>query len=279
MRCLLKRFSNLLAQAFVFAAPVASLLIAAVISTPASAQIRIPSYTNLCSYEPACSKVLGKVKKGEAIEAMQVFVTNRNRQMPVKIPNITLMKYYAHLRSTIIQVAAEYQIDAVTLVLTPLAENTMNVHIDDKIGDDLVNLGLAFGVSGEGDVAGYKLSVGPGQIYTSAAKHVEKLAAAIENRPVRKGKEITQALMTPDGALRYAAAIIRDAQEVYAAGGHDISRRPEILATLYNIGKVKERLAGARDREPYPNYFGYWVALNYDTVQRALKLPSLVPGH
>ncbi len=231
-----------------------------VLVTPilASAQIRLPSYNQLCEYESDCGKV-GKVK---------------GRQLIVMRPRPVLMEYYSHFRKTIISIATQYQIDAVTLVMAPLAENTMNVHIDDKLQDALVNMGAA----PEGEIAGKPMSIGPGQIYTYAAKHVEKLAAAIEHRPLRNKREITSQLMTPEGALRYAAAIIRDAQDTYGAAGIDISKRPEILSTLYNIGQIKERLANSRGREPYPNYFGYFVGLNYDYVRDTLHLPSVIPA-
>ena len=47
--------------------------------------------------------------------------------------------------------------------------------------------------------------------------------------------------MTLKGPLRYAAAMMRDAQDVYAKDETDISRRPEILATLYKLGKAERR--------------------------------------
>ena len=222
-----------------------------------SAQIHLPSYSQLCEYESDCSKV-GSVK---------------NHELIIKRPRADLLPYYARIRSVIIKVASEYQVDAVTLVLTPIAENTMNVHRDDQIADTMIRMGLS---ADDGSIAGMQLSFGPGQIYMSAAKHVEPLAAMIEHRPIRSKKEIKNALMTPEGALRYAAAIILDAQTVYAKGGVDISKRPEILATLYNIGHVEERLRNSRGRQPLPNYFGYFVGLNYRFVQEALNLPTVL---
>ncbi len=230
-----------------------------VILTPlvSSAQIHLPSFAQLCEYESDCRKV-GTVK---------------NRLLNFKRPRPDLIPYYARIRSIIIKVATEYQVDAVTLVLTPIAENTMNVRRDDQIADAMIKMGLS---ADDGSIAGMELSFGPGQIYMRAAKHVEPLAATIERRPIRTKKEIKQALITPEGALRYAAAIIRDAQDVYAAGGVDISKRPEILATLYNIGRVEQRLRDSRGRQPLPNYFGYFVGLNYRFVQEALDLPTVL---
>ncbi len=248
-----------------------SVIAALFLSFSAQAQIRIPTFQQLCSYEPSCSKV-GHV--------------DHNQLQPNLPPEQLFHDYYDHLRPLIIQIARLYKIDPVTLVAAPLAENTMNVRSlkgkvegffdgsEDQVDDD--------GVLTNPVMRAYydkPLSVGPGQIYVYAAKHVEQLAARIEGRAVRtKGKDIKHALYTPDGALKYAAAIIRDAQDTYAGAGIDISHRPEILATLYNIGKVQDRVRNtiSERREVLPNYFGYWVAVNYRYIQQRLQLPSII---
>jgi hypothetical protein len=201
--------------------------------------------------------------------------------------------YSAQMRSLIIKIAQQYNVDPVTLVATPLAENTMNVDIKDKVQDELEAQGRLDDdgrIIHDGSITNYAISwiddkpmsIGPGQIYVFAANHVEKLAASIEGRPLRSKKEIKAALKTRGGALRYAAAILRDAQDMYAQAGFDISRRPDVLATLYNIGKVKDRLRNFQQRykdtkgraQPLPNYFGYWVGANYRLIQQRLQLPS-----
>ncbi len=242
-------------------------------STLASAQIRMPSFRALCSYEPACSKV-GSEKNGQVV---------------YRQPNPTLLRNYygdSTMRSLIIRIAEQYNIDPVTLVAAPLAENTLNVKKLSRVIENQFDKADQYDDDGRPmvfNVAIHEpLSVGPGQIYVSVAKRVEKLAASIEGRPMRKGGEIKNELFKPEGALRYAAAILRDAQDTYAAGGIDISRRPEILATLYNIGKVSERLRNLQYRikdtkgkaETLPNYFGYWVGLNYEHIRTELNLPS-----
>lgn len=255
----MKRIGLILIQMALVLAPLA-----------AKAQIRLPSFQDLCAYESDCSKA-GRVVKGQFV---------------VKQPRPQLMAFYKPLRALIVQIANQYHIDPVTLVLTPIAENTMNVNIVDKIEDELEEQGkldddgriIASDLETTAMAALYNkpLSIGPGQIYVYAAKNVEPLAASIEQRPMRVKKDIKRQLMTREGALRYAAAIIRNAQDIYAAGGYDISRRPEILATLYNIGRVKERLSNARGRQPLPNYFGFFVGQNYWSVRQALNLPSIL---
>ncbi|RYH28817.1 hypothetical protein EON65_10815, partial [archaeon] len=133
----------------------------------AQSQIKLPSFNDLCSYDSEyCSKV-GKVRDGKLV---------------VKLPDATNMRYYQLLRPLIVQIAEEYKIDPVTLVLTPLTENTLNVHTDDKIADFLDEQGQ---LDDDGAVTNPALklihdkpmSIGPGQIYVSAAKRVEPLAA------------------------------------------------------------------------------------------------------
>jgi Protein of unknown function (DUF1402) len=233
-------------------------------------------FQRLCSYDTLCSKV-GSVRSGRLF---------------YKLPSPAIMPYYQRLRSKIIQIAAEYKIDPVALALAPIAENTMNVKKDkqykEALGDEPVQ-GDAYQemlddkglLDDDGAPIGLNLfysrplSLGPGQIYVSVANSVEPLAALIENRPTRTKKEIKKQIRTPEGALRYAAAIIREAQEVYARGGIDISQRPDILVTLYNIGKPKQRLSRTLSdrRLPSPNYFGYFAKLNYGYVKSELRLP------
>lgn len=260
-----------------------SLLMIAVFfgSVAAQAQMFVPTYEQACRIDSGCGKA-GKVKNGN---------------FEPKLPPAHLIQYYSKLRPLIIQIAHQYNIDPVTLVATPLAENTMNVRIKDAKLSDYADGGV-WKHTVEDKVAGREdqvdddgivtnpmlramynkpLSVGPGQIYVYAAKKVEKLAAQIEGRPVRtKGKEIKQALFTPEGALRYAAAIIRDAQDRYSAAGYDISKRPEILSTIYNIGRVDASIKRTtyERRMPLPNYFGFWVAVNYRYLQNEFRLPS-----
>lgn len=206
------------------------------------------------------------------------------------------MDFYAQsfVRSAIIRIADEYGIDPVTLVAAPLAENSMNTNVKRQIelkmaghSDQLDDDGYPTEAAARAYAKyylGHPLSIGPGQIYVSAAKAVEPLAAQIEHREIRKkGHDIKEALLTTEGSLRYAAAILRDAQDQYAAAGIDISRRPEILATLYNLGRVKEKAKNARYEMTHSkhgynaeaNYFGWFVALNYDEIRTGLNLPSV----
>ncbi len=218
------------------------------------AQIKLPTYQELILQEKNSSnKYYERVNK------------------PISSKQI---EYYKQLKPEIIKIAAQYGIDPVTLVATPLAENSMNVGIDDDIQDFLVNFGLA----PKGEILGKKMSIGPGQINVNAAMDVEAKAAAIEKRPVRTKEQVAKILLTPSGALQYAAAILRNAQDIYKEAGYDISKRPEILSTLYNLGKNEElvKKTKATNQQPVANYFGFFVGQHYNKIRLELGLPSVL---
>lgn len=239
-------------------------------SSLASAQIRHLTPAQACAVDKDCKKT---------------FYLNSTIIRP---PNAKLMAYYSGtfrlklasgeivarpMRDAIIAIAKKYEIDPVTLVLAPLAENTMNMQSVDQMVEDADDRGL---MDEQGRILGRPFSVGPGQIYVATARAVEGLAARIEGREVRNDGEIKKQLRTQIGALKYAAAILRAAQDDYASAGKDISRRPEILTTIYNIGKTEKRLKKNDGRDPLPNYFGYWCGENYDVVRKQLNLPSTI---
>lgn len=223
----------------------------------ARATHQLPTYQQLCSYDKYCTKI-GKYK---------------NNQLEVKPISSELMQYYGRLRNTVIKIARLYKIDSTTLIAPLIAENTMNVNITDMIQDFLTLNKL----TPEAELLGRPMTVGPGQIYTSTALKVEGLAARIEGRKKRSRREITSILSTSLGSLMYAAAILREAQDVYEKNGIDISQRPEILGTLYNIGEPEKRVENTlkTQRAPLPNYFGYFIALQYRYIQTELQLPPL----
>jgi hypothetical protein len=234
------------------------ILITLLLSVGVQAQIQLPSYQQLCEYDEDCGKL----------------VEYRKRQRVYRSVPESWVQYYAKLRNEIIAVAKLYKIDAVTLALTPMAENTMNV----KHGEEKIENFFEEYFDGVAPLKG-EFSIGPGQIYARAALKVEAMAAQIERRPVRTKKEIKIQLKTPGGAIRYAAAILRHAQDVYFEYGIDISKRPEILATLYNLGEYTERAKAAsrrRGKEVHPNYFGFFVGVHYKKIQSRLNLPSVL---
>lgn len=236
----------------------------------AQAQVRHLTPEQACAVDKLCVKTFYRdTMRVRAPKAEQIAYYNGTFRLRLASGEVVARP----MRDAIIAIANKYGIDPVTLVLAPIAENTMNVQVDDKLADEMDDRGL---MDEQGQILGKAFSLGPGQIYVFRARSVEDLAARIEGRPVRKDGEIKKQLHSPIGALKYAAALIRDAQDAYARVGKDISRRPEILTTLYNIGKIEKRISKNRDQEPLPNYFGYWCGENYDIVRRELNLPSTI---
>ncbi|MBT4793321.1 MAG: DUF1402 family protein [Halobacteriovoraceae bacterium] len=155
-----------------------------------------------------------------------------------------------------------------------LAENSMNVQLDDEIQNWLqFNNKAAFKLVA--NIFGKdpeKVSLGIGQIQTYVAFNVEPLLAKAENRPPVKGKYSID-IQDPASAYKYAAAIIQNAINIYRENGFDISKSPEIQCTLYNIGKVEKRVKRSltTGKAPKPNYFGFYVDYYMDKISAEFK--------
>jgi hypothetical protein len=150
--------------------------------------------------------------------------------------------------------AAElYEVSEDALIGQILAENSLNVTLDDRIQNLLAS-------RSDGSVA--VGSIGFGQIHVARARSVERMAALIEGRAVRSDAEIARQLLTERGSIYYAAAILRDAWKTYErVAGVDIRENIPVLATLYNLGRVAERAEAVHrtGREPQENYMGFFV--------------------
>lgn len=178
----------------------------------------------------------------------------------------------AAMRPVIHAAAKTYGVDPVTIVGSLLAEHSMNTGASDIAQDALVSLGLA--KNGTLDFGFYKktFTFGYGQLHFERALEAEAIAAAVEKRPLRTNDQVNAALLTPEGAAYYAAALIRQAQDLYLAAGYDLSEDPATLTTLYNIGKINERLDRTKKegRPPQPNYFGVFVLKNMDRIKEVV---------
>jgi hypothetical protein len=170
------------------------------------------------------------------------------------------------MRPVVHSAAKVYGVDPVTIVGSILAEHSMNTGLKDIGQNALVNLGIA--KNGTLDFGFFKktFTFGFGQLNFERALEAEAIAAAVEKRPLRTNDQVKEALMTPEGAVYYAAALVRQAQDLYLAAGYDLSEDPAVLTTLYNIGKINERLERTKKegRLPQPNYFGAYVLKNKD---------------
>lgn len=179
-------------------------------------------------------------------------------------PKNSLVELLKISKPKIDEVAKKFDLDPRHIVAPILVENSLNVQVDDEIQNFLVGAG----VLKKAEIFGKPFSIGIGQLNLSAALEVEPLAAKIEGRLERTQQEIASALLTPEGTFVYAAAIAKNVIDVYEKYGYDIADKPEIVATLYNIGKYEERAKKAKEegREPTPNYFGFFAEKYSDTI-------------
>ena len=167
----------------------------------------------------------------------------------------------SNLHAEIADAGTRYGVDPRAIAGAVAAENTLNVQMSDEIQEYLAQNGVT-------SIAGHTFSVGIGQLKIEAAMIGEATIAKIEGRPPRSMAEVEQARLNPVEALKLIAGVMRNAQDVYQARGVDISGRPDVLTTLYNLGDV-ERRAGqlAPGAEPRSNYFGAFVANNMVELQ------------
>jgi len=77
-------------------------------------------------------------------------------------------------------------------------------------------------------------------------------------------------IIDPDESLHVIAAVIVDAIRAYRAVGVDISKRPGITATLYNLGNPAARARRSRGN-PKVNYYGAFVEDHIDVLYDLLR--------
>ncbi len=172
------------------------------------------------------------------------------------------------LKPKIISVSEMYNIDARALALVLATENSLNVTIEDEIQNYLANYGVT-------SVLGKKFSYGLGQIKLDTAVAVEPLVAKIENRSVRSKETVAEKLIDVDESLSYAAGILLDAQIKYQEKDINISKNIAILATLYNLGNIDERVKALKPNHILrPNQFGIFAQNNLHIIEGILQRDS-----
>jgi hypothetical protein len=212
-------------------------------------------YQTLCSYD---SKWCNKVKNSDG-----TFVR----------PKKEIVQLLKELAPTIEKHSKAMGVDVRAVAGAIMAENSLNV----SISDDVQNLLVKIGVANKGEILGKKFTYGLGQLNFSAAREAENYAAKLEKRAPLGDVELSDALLIPEKAIYYVAAVIRKVQDDYKEQGIDISGKPEILTTLYNLGKssTKASEAKAYGKTPRPNYFGFFVK-KYERELSFLK-PVVTP--
>ena len=184
-------------------------------------------------------------------------------------PKRNLVEVLTRSSASIRDIATKFDLDPRMIVAPILVENSLNVQVDDEIQNFLVGAG----VLSSGEVMGRTMSIGLGQINVSAAIEIEPLVARIEGREMRSQQEVARALLTPEGAFTYAAGIAKHVIDLYKEKGIDISDKPEVVATLYNIGRYEERVERtvSEGRQPGVNYFGLFAEKNMKIIDNIIS--------
>lgn len=207
------------------------------------------SYEELCKYDNFCSRL--KSYDGSFVG-----------------PKEAILEYLSSFSDVIKEKSEKLGIDQRAVAGAILAENSLNVQVDDTVQDFLVKMKLA----PKAEIMGKKFSIGMGQIHLEAAMEVEATLAKSLGRKLRTEDEVADALLTPDGAIEYAAGIVKFSQDCYKQEGIDVAGDPALLTTLYNLGGACDRAKeAAKTKEPpKPNYFGYFVDQNIPSIDRYL---------
>lgn len=221
----------------------------------------------LCSWDPSCcggtygGGLCSKLKESDGT---------------IKEPSPNLIAAMKILAPSIVKWSKIFKVDPRAVMGAVLAENTMNVGVDDRVQDWLAKSGFIKG----GKILGVSTSVGWGQLNSGPAADAEDYAFSKGIRfpgQSKKNKatadEIQTALLIPESAMYYVAALTAYNQEIYLKGGYDVSNSPEILATLYNIGQPQHYVKVVKEekRNPRPNYFGMFVLNNLEKMEEIIN--------
>lgn len=156
--------------------------------------------------------------------------------------------------------AEEFDVDPVTIAGCIYAEQVLNVDWKDMLFDSPLSF--------------LDTSIGIGQIKVSTAIMLEDMGY-IQREPkfwylssgVPVYHPLSHDLLDNRTNIRYVAAYLKAWQDVWSTK-LDISDMPDILATLYNLGKN----AKFPNTSPKPNAFGTFVKNSYQMLKELLGL-------
>lgn len=159
--------------------------------------------------------------------------------------------------------AKEFEVDPVMVAGVIHQEQSTNFNFEDKLTDYI------------GGLVYRDTSIGIGQVKVSTAQELKDKYPKLN--PIINGKKVinlravrVEFLKDPLMNVRYVAAKIKFDQDLWRDAGFDISDRPEILGTLYNISGIKEPHKPRAN--PDSNDFGKGVALNYNIIKGWLDI-------
>jgi hypothetical protein len=219
-------------------------------------------YKEVCSYDNYCRRLKSSdgawfQPKGETM----AFIRDPRAQAELKAA------------------AAKYGVDPVAVAGSIVAENSLNVSLATTTNSGAAHYALKDWLTRNGiySVGGKSIGFGVGEIHLDTAMEADAHMAAIEHRAPLNTSEMAAEINNPLGSIRVAAMIVRQVQDDYKAQGFDISRNPGLLATVYNLGKSREKAALAKKNGSLPrlNYFGLFVS-KYSGDIRAATTPKVV---
>ncbi|MBU1180154.1 DUF1402 family protein [Patescibacteria group bacterium] len=171
-----------------------------------------------------------------------------------------LIKLYSRF---IKKAGSEFGVDPTIIGAAIFQEQATNVNFIDNLTDYM------------GGILHLNTSVGVGQVRVATAGLLENYYDELK-LPIRKNLFIdltpvrVERLKDPQINIRYVAAKINFSQNRWAKAGYNISKKPEILGTLYNIEDINNPI------KPHPNpkanKFGKGVKRNFKKVQKLLGL-------
>lgn len=162
--------------------------------------------------------------------------------------------------------AARYGVDPRAIAGAILTENSLNLDMKHQAE-------LWYAKFNEGAphvLFGKHFGTGIGQLHDDTVRDVEPRAAAVEKRPVLTDYvEIHRRMASLEGSINYVAAVLKDAQDVYAKHGFNISKDIGVLTTLYNLGGYDWKASQLEMKkkidpkvQPRINHFGFFVDHN-----------------
>jgi predicted lipoprotein with Yx(FWY)xxD motif len=170
----------------------------------------------------------------------------------------------------IVEYGEKLKVDPRAIAGAILAENSMNVSVDDTAQNWLASFGIT-----KVTVGGYskEFTYGLGQVGSTVVYQAEDKLAKIENRTRLSSDESRRQALTPEGSIKYVAAYMKIVSDAYKEAGFNIDNQPEILATVYNLGQPEERAQRAKinNRQPKPNYFGMYINHHMKEIEASIS--------
>jgi hypothetical protein len=162
-------------------------------------------------------------------------------------------------KNLIIVAAKEFDVDPIVVGAVIFQEQSTNVNFVDTLADYL------------GGRLGLNTSIGIGQVRVETARSLgEKFPELLENNKSNTTRSVIERLKDPRANIRYVAGKIAFSQLEWLEMDLDITNRPDILGTLYNIEDVDDPIKP--HAYPKPNDFGNGVQKNYDRIKKLLGL-------